>query len=105
MKPVVPREQAHRDVDEAIEYYLKEGAPQAALGLVDAIEDAYELLGRHPAVGLARYAYELDLPGLRTWSLRRFPFLIFYLEMEDCVEVWRVLHNRRDIPGSLQGLD
>jgi toxin ParE1/3/4 len=105
MRPVIPREQANQDVDEAIEYYLKDGAQHAALGLVDAIEDAYELLGRHPAVGSSRYAYELELPGLRTWPLRRFPYLIFYVAMEDHVDVWRVLHNRRDIPASLQGLD
>lgn len=105
MKPVVPREQANRDVDDAVEYYLKEGAAQAALGLVDAIEDAYVLLSRHPAVGTTRYAYELDIPGLRTWPLRRFPYLIFYLELDDRVDVWRVLHNRRDIPTSMQAVD
>jgi toxin ParE1/3/4 len=104
-KPVVPREQASRDVDDAVEYYLKEGAAQAALGLVDALEDAYALLGRHPAVGTTRYAHELDIPGLRTWPLRRFPYLIFYLELDDRIDVWRVLHNRRDIPASMQSVD
>lgn len=105
MKPVIPRERANRDVDDAVEYYLKEGAAQAALGLVDALEDAYALLGRHPGLGASRYAYELDLPGLRSWPLRRFPYLIFYVELEDRVDVWRVLHNRRDIPASMQALD
>jgi toxin ParE1/3/4 len=105
MKPVVPREQASRDVDDAVEYYLKEGAAQAALGLVDSLEDAYALLGRHPAVGTTRYAYELDIPGLRTWPLRRFPYLIFYVELDDRIDVWRVLHNRRDIPASMQSAD
>jgi toxin ParE1/3/4 len=104
-KPVVPREQASRDVDDAVEYYLKEGAAQAALGLVDALEDAYALLGRHPAVGTTRSAHELDIPGLRTWPLRRFPYLIFYLELDDRIDVWRVLHNRRDIPASMQSVD
>ena len=105
VKPVIPRERANEDIDAAIEQYLKEDAPEAALGLVDAIEDAYELLGRHPGVGTTRYAYELDLPNLRTWSLRRYPYLIFYVENKDHVDVWRVLPNRRDIPASLQGLD
>jgi toxin ParE1/3/4 len=105
MKSVTPHEQANLDVDEAIEHYLKDGAPQAALGLVDALEDAYALLGRHPGLGSSRYAYELDIPGLRTWPLRRFPYLIFYAELADRVDVWRVLHNRRDIPTSMQGLD
>lgn len=36
-KPVVPREQANRDVDETIAWYLDEDAAQAALGFVDAL--------------------------------------------------------------------
>jgi toxin ParE1/3/4 len=104
VKPVVPREQANRDVDETVEYYLKEGSAPAALGLVDALEDAYALLGRHPEVGTSRYAYELDLPGLRSWPLPRFPYLIFYVELEDRVDIWRVLHGRRDLPSSLRDL-
>jgi toxin ParE1/3/4 len=105
MKRVVPREQANRDIEDAIEFHLKNGAVPAAMGLVEAIEDAYALLGRHSSIGASRYAYELDLPGLRSWSLRRFPYLIFYSELEDCVDVWRVLHNRRDIPASMQESD
>jgi toxin ParE1/3/4 len=105
MKPVISREQANRDVDDAVAYYLKENTAQAAMGLVDALEDAYALLARHPGLGASRYAYELDIPGLRSWPLRRFPYLIFYVELEDRVDVWRVLHNRRDIPASMQGPD
>jgi toxin ParE1/3/4 len=80
MKPVVPREQASRDVDDAVEYYLKGGAAHAALGLVDALEDAYALLGRHPGVGTTRYAskvFDLSLPldrapeGYRAMDQRR----------------------------------
>ena len=29
-------------------------------------------------------------------------YLLFYLESEDCVDVIRVLHGARDIPGALQ---
>jgi toxin ParE1/3/4 len=102
VKPVIPREQANRDVEDAIEYYLKEGSATAALGLVDALEDAYGLTGRHPGVGASRYAYELDIPGLRSWPLPRFPYLIFYVELDDRVDVWRVVHGRRDVPASLR---
>ena len=37
-KPVVPRELANRDIDDAISYYLGEGAEQAAFGFIDALE-------------------------------------------------------------------
>lgn len=50
-KLVVPREQANRDVDAGITFYLNDGARSAALGLIDAIEEAYELIGRNPAIG------------------------------------------------------
>jgi toxin ParE1/3/4 len=98
VKPVVLRGQASRDVDDALGYYLKEGADDTALGLIDALQDAFALLGRHPAIGTSYYAFELDIPGLRSWSLARFPYIVFYVERETHIDVWRVLHGRRDIP-------
>ncbi len=97
-KPVVPREQANRDVDDAIDYYLGEGAGQAATGFVDALEEAYAHIGRHPASGSQSYAIELNLPSLRSWPLTRYPYLVFYVEHPDRVDIWRVLHGQRDIP-------
>jgi toxin ParE1/3/4 len=105
VKPVVPRDRANQDVDDAITYCLKELAGEAALGLVDALEDAYGLLGRHPAIGSSRYAHELGIPGLRSWSLPRFPYVVCYVEREDHIDVWRVLHGSRDIPALMQEPD
>ncbi|TAN25469.1 MAG: type II toxin-antitoxin system RelE/ParE family toxin [Castellaniella sp.] len=96
--PVVPRAMANRDVDEAIQYYLQESAVSAALGFIDELERAYAHLSRHPAMGSTRYAYELDLPDLRCWSLGKYPYLVFYVTRADYVDVWRVLHAVRDIP-------
>jgi toxin ParE1/3/4 len=101
-KPVVPREQADQDVDDALAYYLAEGAEPAALGFIDALEKAYVHIGRHPATGSPRYAHELDLPGLRSWPLTRYPYLVFYVERPDHIDVWRVLHGQRDIPAWMQ---
>jgi toxin ParE1/3/4 len=98
VKAVIPRELALRDVDEAIDHYLGEGGVTAALDFVEALEKAYAHIGRHPATGSPRYAHELNLPGLRSWPLTRFPYLIFYFEHDDHVDVWRVLHGKRDIP-------
>jgi toxin ParE1/3/4 len=101
-KPVIPRELANRDVDEAVAYYLSEGAAKAALSFIDALERAYEHIGRHPATGSPRYAHELNLPGLRFWPLTRYPQLVFYIERTDHIDVWRVLHGQRDIPAWMQ---
>ena len=102
VKPVIPREVANRDVAEAIAYYVSQGAEQAALGFIDALEQAYAHLGRQAATGSPRYAHELNLPGLRSWSLTRYPYLIFYVERNDHIDVWRVLHGQRDIPAWMQ---
>ena len=102
-KPVIPRELANRDVDEAIGHYLGEGARQAAQGFIEALEQAYDHIGRYPATGSPRYAHELELPGLRSWPLARYPHLILYIERSDHVDVWRVLHGQRDIPAWLRG--
>jgi toxin ParE1/3/4 len=101
-KPVIPREQAVHDVEEILDYYLTEGAAQAAMNFIDALELAYEHIGENPATGSSRYAFELDLPGLRSWPLARYPYLVFYVERKEHIDVWRVLHGKRDVPRWMQ---
>ena len=97
-KPVVLRERARRDIDEAIEHYLSEAGPALALDFIDALDDTRRLIGERPASGSPRHAQELDIPGLRFQSVGRFPYLVFYVEREAEIDVWRVLHGARDIP-------
>ena len=61
------------------------------------------LISRHPASGSTRHSVELNLPGLRSWSVRRCPHIVFCVEATDHVDVWRVLHGTRDIPAWMQG--
>lgn len=100
-RAVVPRRAAVDDIRAAIEHHRAEAGPDVAVAFVDAIEQTFDLLARHPAVGSHRYAHELDLPGLRSHPIAGFPFLVFYVERADQVDVWRILHGHRDIPESL----
>lgn len=50
-----------------------------------------------PKGGSPRYAQELDLTGLRFRTIGRFPYLIFYIEKEAEIDVWRVLHGARHV--------
>jgi len=102
LKPVAPRELALQDVDKALAYYMGEHAQAAALGFVDALQKAFAHIGRHPATGSPRYAHELNVPGLRSWPLSKYPYLVFYVERPDHIDVWRVLHSHRDIPAWMQ---
>lgn len=101
-KAVVPRERAGRDIDEAIDHYRQAAGAAVARGFVDALERGFGRISRHPATGSPRYAHELDLPGLRSWRLARYPYLVFYVEREDHVDVWRVLHAASDVPAWMQ---
>ena len=98
VKAVVLRALARRDVDEAIDHYLSVAQAKVALGFVAALEQAYTLIGRQAAAGSPRYAHALNLPGLRSWPLTRYPYLVFYVEQDDFIDVWRVLHQERDLP-------
>ena len=101
-KRIILRAQANRDVEEAIDHYLSEAGSSIARGFVDALQHACDHLARQPATGSLRYARELDLPGLRSWPLERYPYLVFYVERTDHVDVWRLLHAERDIPARLR---
>ena len=101
-KPIIPREQARRDVEMAADYYAAEAGEAVALRFIDAVEAAFRATGRYPAAGSPRYGHELGLPGLRSHLVKGFPFLIFYAEQDTHVDVWRVLHAQRDIPAWLQ---
>jgi toxin ParE1/3/4 len=100
-KSVVLRPRALLDVDEALAFYLSEASEQVALGFIGALEDAYRLIGEQPAVGSLRYAHRLDLPDLRSWPLKRYPYVLFYVERPDDLDVWRLLHAASDVPAWL----
>lgn len=104
-KPVVPRTAARADVEKAIEDYLAEAGPEVALGFVDALERTYAAIAEVPGIGSPRRAHELNLPGLRSWRIQGYPWLIFHVEAEASIDVWRVLHAKRDIPAWMEGED
>lgn len=98
LKPVLRRAVADQDIADAVNHYRDEAGEKTALNFVQALEHAIDHIARHPASGSPRHAHDLDLPGLRSWPLKRFPYLVFYLERDDHIDVWRVLRQERDIP-------
>lgn len=102
LKRIAPRPRAEWDIEQAIDNYRREAGEAVAIGFVDALEHAYRHIARYPDSGSTRYAYELGLPGLRSWLLKRYPYLIFFMEHDDHIDVWRVLHAERDIPAWLR---
>jgi len=97
-RAIILRRSARRDIDEAVDFYIGGDAHDAAYRLVDELETALAHLAQYPESGSPKYAQELNLPGLRHWSVAGYPYLVVYVAGEDQVDVWRVLHAERDIP-------
>lgn len=97
-KRLIPRALAQRDIEAALDYYVDAAGVDVALKFVASLESAYRIIAERPAIGSPRFAHELGLPGMRSRKLARFPYLIFYFDRGDYIDVWRILHAQRDIP-------
>lgn len=90
------------DVDAILNHYLTEAGVETAGQFLDGLELSLRQIGQEPGIGSPRLAVSLKEPALRIWPIRGFPYLIFYLNRQGAVEIWRVLHSSRDIPSQLR---
>ena len=96
------RAQADRDVRTSVTWYRREASAAVAERFIDALEETYHAIATDPQIGSTRYAHQLGLEGLRFRVVKGFPYLVFYAEQADRIEVWRVLHAHRDIPAEIE---
>ena len=93
MGNVVRTSQADRDII-GITLYIALDSPSAADRLLDTLDEKFALLATQPQMGELRP----DLaPELRSFSVGN--YVIFYRAIAGGIEVARVLHGARDIPG------
>ena len=100
-RPVQLRARAASDIDSAVDYYQREAGVAVALEFIESLEQSVSRIRRSPHIGSLRFSYELDIPELRVIGTTRFPYLVLYVPHDDNIDVWRVLHSRRDIPTAL----
>jgi toxin ParE1/3/4 len=89
MKTVIFHQEAEAELTAAIAYYEER---RAGLGteFQEAAEEAVDRIARMPRA----FPPHGD-QGLRKYVLRRFPYTIFYLELDEVVWVAAVAHQRR----------
>ena len=97
MKTVIRRGRADQDIAEAVDTYFEAGEQVLALDFADALRKSVAQISQVPGIGSPRLADILQIEDLRVWPVDRFPYLIFYIETLECIDVVRVLHERRDI--------
>lgn len=101
-KPIRLRALAAADLEDAAGYYRESAGEETALDFIDEVRAAFGMISSGPGIGNLRYSYDLDIPGLRAFPITRFDHAVFYVETDDVLDVWRILHTRRDIPETLQ---
>jgi len=98
MKRALQRTLAQGDIAAAFEHYLIAAGADTAVDFVHEIDACMQRIERFPEAGSPRYADMLDAEGLRFAVVARFPYMVFYFERPDFVDIVRVLHQHQDIP-------
>lgn len=84
-------------------YYALNGSPGTTERFLDSFEEALLLLARHPRAGRIWQSDNPRLKCLRCWPVKGFKsLLVFYREVEDGIEVVRVLHGARELSALLE---
>ena len=87
---------------QAIARFIHRDNPLAAQLFLEAAYDAFEFLSQNP--GLGRLRADLGFPQVRSWRISGFErYLIFYRELPERIQIWRVLHGARDLHQTLNG--
>ena len=101
MKPAVLRPLALRDQQGEIRYCRKEGGTRFAVPAVNATNAALDQIEPDPGIGSATLGKRLDIPGQRTWRVRKFPLRWCYFDRGDHLDVVRLLGGRQDMAAAL----
>ena len=98
MKPSILSAAAEADLLNAHAYYLESAGDKVADDFMQQTETALLHLQSFPGTGSHRYAQISPHAHLRFWTLKRFPYAVFYIERDTVIDIVRVLHQASDIP-------
>ena len=96
------QEAAERDVLCQFEWYAERGLTDVARRFRLAVKSGVDELLASPQAGAPKSVANIELEGLRTWSVQFDEFRIYYLVRDDLIKVLRILHGRRDIASILE---
>ena len=89
MKPVVFHPDAAAELDAAMSYYESRRAG-LGLSLQAEVEHVVELIRQHPE----RWVLYKDT-AYRRCSVKRFPYVVYYLDLDQCIWIAAVAHQKR----------
>jgi len=89
VKPVIIHSEAIEELDGAVAYYEDQKVGLGFNFLVE-VEQALGKIQQNPNLGAV-----YKVTGLRRYVIQRFPFLIFYAELEEYIWVVAIVHGKR----------
>ena len=105
MKLAKLRPLAEDDLVDAARHHAHSGGVALGERMFDAALAALKPIQRMPAMGSPRLGLLCDIPGLRSWRVKGFPMQWLYFEVEDYLDVVRLLGDRQDITAILTAED
>ncbi len=96
---IFKRPQAERDTEECFVYIAEDNLDTAVYFLV-AVDDTLQHLAQFPLLGKTKEFPNKQFQNMRMWRVKGYEnYLIFYVvnEIEETIEVIRVLYASRDI--------
>ena len=97
MKQVVKSAQAQRDLDTQAAF-LQRSSPNVAIRFLESADSEMAKLASMPGLGGRWETNNPQLADMRVWPVKGFKnHLIFYREIDQGIEVIRVLHGAQDI--------
>lgn len=97
MARLIIRKDADADIDEIAQFIARDHL-DAGHRFYDAVLHDFQLLAGLPRIGAKRRAADPKLKNLRSWPIAGYrTYLIFYIALDDGIDVLRVLHGARDV--------
>ncbi len=102
MSRVVRRPSADRDLVAIFRWFARQAGLRVADRFLIEAEATFSRLAGMPRMGAAYQPEERNFADLRFFPISLYrDYLVFYRPISDGIEVFRVLHGARDIPGIL----
>lgn len=101
-KEVRWRQLATDDYFSIVAWYTDEAGDKVAERFIRSLRETEGRISRNPSLGPTSFTYGASKQATRYGAVDGFPYLVFYLNLDEHIEIVRVLHERRDIPGQLQ---
>jgi len=103
VKPIRFRPQADADLDGLTQYYAAIAGTDLAYRFLDCVESTFRQVSQYPDSGAPVRPDTGRFEGYRSVLVHGFPrILVFYRNLEDHLDVIRVIHGFRDLEDALR---